>query len=372
SQHPTGREYGHLLENSSMFPLFIDSDGAILSMPPIINSEKTGKISGKTKDVFIECSGFELKELNQCLNIIVTALADMGGDIHEMELQYGKKKIITPDLSVVEKELDVDYINKILGLNLKEKKMGELLEKMGYGIKAKKVLIPAYRTDILHQIDLAEDVAIAYGYENFKAEIPNVATIGGEDNFEVFKSRVADILVGLGLIETMSYHLINEDVHNKKMCCDMDLVKLENPLTNDYSVLRAWIVPSLMQVLSENTNREYPQNIFEIGSVFKLDGKKETGVRESIRVGVVLCGSNVDFTSTKQVFDALMRALNVEYNMRETKHDSFIAGRVARVGVDGKNIAYVGEIKPEVLGEFEVNVPVVGFEINLSELFKLI
>jgi len=152
----------------------------------------------------------------------------------------------------------------------------------------------------------------------------------------------------------------------------MELVELENPLTKDYSVLRAWIIPSLMQVLSENTSREYPQNIFEIGSVFSLDGKKENGVREAVRIGVGLCGADVDFTSAKQVFDALMRALDVKYEMKETKHESFIAGRVARVGVDGKNVAYVGEIRPEVLEEFEVNVPVVGFELNLSELFKLV
>lgn len=374
SQHPKGRDYAHLLEGKEVFPIFIDSNNEILSMPPIINSHKTGKISEKTKDVFIECSGFNYEVLSKCLNILVTAMSDMGGEIYSMELNYSGKKRIAPDLTPEIWNLDTKCINKILGLNLKEKEMIDLLKKMGFGFDHNKrnVMVPAYRTDILHQVDFAEDIAIAYGYENFEPEIPNVSTIGEEDAFEIFKSRMSNILVGLGLIETMSYHLTSKEEHNKKMCFETELIELENALSTDYCVLRSWIIPSLMNILSRNTNREYPQNIFETGTVFKLNKEGETGVKEDCRVGVVLCSKQANFTTIKQVFDALMNALDLKYDLKEAEHESFIPGRVARIRIDSKGVAYLGEIHPKVLENFGLEMPVAGFELNLTELYELI
>ncbi|KYK24585.1 hypothetical protein AYK26_03345 [Euryarchaeota archaeon SM23-78] len=375
-KHPTGKDYAHLLEGKEVFPIFMDTKNEILSMPPIINSHKTGKISEKTKEVFIEFSGFDYDILSKGLNILVTALADMGGEIYEMELVYGKKKVVSPDLKPVEWNLDIKYINKMLGLELSEGKIKELLERMGYDYKNKKVLVPAYRTDILHQIDFAEDIAIAYGYENFEPEIPNVSTIGEEDRFEEFKSRIANVLIGLGLLETNTYNLTNKEDHNKKMLFEADVVELENALTKEYSVLRTWIIPSLMKVLSENTNREYPQNIFENGIIFKKDKNAETGIAENDRLGVALCGQNIDFTRIKQVFDALINALDLKYESKETEHSSFIPGRVARISVNdkgkSKGVAYIGEIHPKVLENFGIEMPVSSFELNLTDLYEAI
>ena len=106
SKHPKGRDYAHLLEGKKLFPYFIDAQNNILSMPPIINSHQTGKISESTKDVFIECSGFDYQTLKTCLNIIVTALADMGGQIYSLELDYGVKKT-TSDLTPEKMKLDL-------------------------------------------------------------------------------------------------------------------------------------------------------------------------------------------------------------------------------------------------------------------------
>jgi len=211
-QHPAGREYGHLLEGQDKFPVFIDANDEVLSVPPLINSHKTGKISDNTNEVFIECSGFDFDVMKRCLNIIVAALYDMGGKIFSMKLLYGNKQYITPNLNPEEMNVDFNFINKWLGLNLKEKEFKTLFEKMGYDYKNKKILIPAYRADILHQVDLAEDIAIAYGYENFKASIPKVATIGEENEFEIFKNKISNLLIGLGLIETSTYNLANKEL----------------------------------------------------------------------------------------------------------------------------------------------------------------
>jgi len=182
SQHPTGREYAYLLEGKDKFPFFKDANRKILSMPPIINSHDTGKITENTKDVFIECSGFDFNVLSKCISMIVCALSDMGGDIYSMELNYGSKKILSPNLEPEKMKLNIKYANKTIGLDLKEKDVKNYLEKMGFFYSNGNVLIPAYRTDVIHEVDLVEDIAKAYGYENLKEEIPKVATIAEESS----------------------------------------------------------------------------------------------------------------------------------------------------------------------------------------------
>jgi phenylalanyl-tRNA synthetase beta chain len=371
SKHPTGREYGHLLEGMKKFPFFIDANDKVLSMPPVINSYDAGKISESTTQVFIECSGFDFEVLNKCLNIIVTALADMGGEIYSIEVVDVDTKHSTPDLKPKEMKIDIDYCNKWLGLDLKEAEIKKLLEKMGYGYVNKKALVPAYRADVMHQVDLFEDIAIAYGYENFSEEIPNITTTGEENPFEVLKQRIANVLVGLGLIELNSYNMTSRDNQCKKMNINLDLIEMKNAVNIDYNVLRQWIIPTLLEVISKNRHNEFPQNIFDIGAVFRK-GNTESGVEENHYLGVALCDNEVDYTKIKQILDNLMRMLGLEYSIEEIEHKSFITGRVGNVIVKGKKIAVMGEIHPQVLSNWDIVVPVSCFELNLGELFQIL
>jgi len=245
---------------------------------------------------------------------------------------------------------------------------------MGFGYEKGHVLVPAYRADIMHEVDFAEDIAISYGYENFKEEIPNVATTGEEDPLEIFKRKVVETLVGLGLLELNTYNLTSEDIQNKLMNVNFDLIEMANAVSTEYDVVRAWMIPGLLEVFKNNKHHEYPQRIFDMGVVFKKDKKgiTETGAVEMTRLAVGLCEEKADFTKIKQIFDYLMRMLDVEYKMREVEHPSFITGRVARVSVKGKDVAYIGEIHPQVLVNFDLDVPVTVFELNLTELFELL
>ena len=375
SKHPAGRAYAHLLKGNSVFPFFIDATNEVLSMPPVINSNKTGKITKETKDVFIECSGFDLKTLEMCLNMIVTALADMGGKIYAMELQYPDRRISTPDLKPRSMKVDVKYINKWLGLNMREGDLSRFFERMGYSYANKEVRIPAYRADIMHTVDLAEDIAIAYGYENFDAEIPDVATIGEEDSLERFKNKVAEIMVGLGFLETASYHLTNRKDMNDKMLTDVDSVELMNSASEDYNILRSWMLPCLVKIFGENTRYDYPQKIFEIGKVFIKNPKTETGVEESVRIACASCHKDAGYTEIRQYVDYLLGSLGISYKtykVVETEHPSFILGRAGKILVDGKEIAYIGELHPQVLYNFGVEQPVCAFEADLSKLIGLV
>jgi len=367
-KHPAGKDYAHLLAGKAKFPIFIDANKNILSMPPIINSQNTGKISEKTKDIFIECSGFDFEILEKCLNIIITTLADMGGEVYQMELKYTKKKI-TPDLTPGKMKLSLENTNKSLGLNLNEKQVKGLIEKMGYDYKKGVVSVPAYRTDVLHEVDLIEDVAIAYGYENIIPEIPSISTIGEENPHETIKRKISEILAGLNMLEISNYHLTNKDGQFRKMGIpkkqQKDFIEVEESKT-DYTILRKDLTHYLLKIISENTDSEYPQKIYEIGRVFRDEGK----IIEEESLAAAFTPGN--FTELKQIMEYLFRMLDIKIRFSEpTKFPRhFIDGRVAEIKLKERSIGYLGEIHPKILRNWKIKMPVALFEINLEEVFK--
>jgi|SRR3989344_5613186 len=370
-KHPKGKEFSHLLKDYDKYPLFIDANNNILSMPPIINSKETGEVVFTTKDVFIECSGHDFNTLNKCLNIIVTSLADMGGKIYTMELRYGNKSYITPNLENEEINISIDNVNKLLGIKMNKGEIKNCLEKLGYKYHNKKALIPCYRTDIMHGVDIIEDIAIGYGYGKFIPEIPNIATTAEEDKFEIFKEKIRELLTGLNLLECYSYNICNEKDQNKNMMLENELIFLANSLNQDYNSLRHSIIPNLLKILSENQHNEYPQNLFEIGKTFKK-GNSETNVIEEDKVSVVLCHNKSDFTQIKQILNSIFNILNLKYEMNEVEYESFIPGRSGKIIINDKEIGLIGEIHPEVLRNYNLEIPCAVLEINLTELFKLI
>ena len=363
-KHPTGKEYAHLLNKQNKYPIFIDANNNILSMPPIINSETVGRITDETTEVFIECSGFDFNILNKCLNIIVTALADMNGEIYSLNLEYEKNTETTPNLTPEEMELNLDYVNKMLGLNLKESEIKELLERMGHEYRNKKVKIPAYRSDILHEIDLIEDIAIAYGYENFKEEIPNVSTIGEESYLTKFKRKIAEALIGLELIECSSFHLSNKTTLNEKMRTKNKLTMVESAVNADYDTLRNFLLPNLLEILSRNKRYEYPQNIFEMGTVF------DENIKEHESLCIVKSEKDVNFTKIKQVLDVLMSSLDIPYEIEELSYPWFIEGRAGEIIVNNKKIGMLGELNPEVLINWNLEMPASVLELNINMLIE--
>ncbi len=358
-KHPKGIEYASLIKNFKEYPIWIDSNNLVLSMPPIINSDQT-KVTKKTKNLFIDTTGLDKNAVEQALNIMICALADHGGKIYQVK----SNKEIYPNLTPKKLKLNLNYINKILGLNLNENNIKKLLEKMGYDYKNKYVYIPKYRSDILHEIDIIEDIAIAYDYNNFKSELPSLSTVGSENPFNNLKEKIAQILIGHKFLETSSYTLTSKKILNK-MNISLNYIETENAKSQEHNILRPWLIPSLLQVLYENKHNEYPQKIFEINTVFKKD-------KEVTRLACLITHKKTNFTEIKQIFDSLMQQLNLKYEIKETKHNSFIEGRVGRISIKGKEVAYIGEIHPSVLTNFNLNLPVSAFELNLTDLFKLL
>ncbi|MEK6900974.1 MAG: phenylalanine--tRNA ligase subunit beta, partial [Nanoarchaeota archaeon] len=253
--HPKGKEYSHIATGWKKYPFFIDSKENIMCMLPYTNSQDTGKVDTTTKNIFIECTGTDQANVIVALNMFAAMFADMGGDVYSLDIVYPHKTITTPDLTPTKMKINHTSINKMLGLSLQEKEIKKLVERMGYGYEKRTVLIPAYRADILHPVDVIEDIAISYGYENFNALIPNVATIGKENTTEQFLTLVREILIGFGLLEVKNYHLLTKEDLQDKMNHQGPVLSLKNAV-GEHNHLRHSLLPSLLKTLSENKHHE--------------------------------------------------------------------------------------------------------------------
>lgn len=364
SQHPTGREYAYLLEEADKFPIFIDANNKILSMPPIINSHETGRITEETKEVFIECSGFNLPYLKKTLNILVSVFADMGGKIYQMKIE-DKDEFVSPDLGYQKVKLNLEDANKTLGLKLTEKDVAQFLRKMQIDYDKGVAMIPPHRTDVLHWIDLVEDIAIGYGYENFVPEIPKISTIAEEDKTSKLKRKISEILSGIGMLECSSYHLITKDDAAK--CNIKNAIEVEESKT-EYSMLRSNLLINSLKIVSENSDSFYPQKIFESGRIFRLNKNSDSGVSEIERLVVSIADESYNFTEIKRILDYLFRMLDKKYSLEVFDSDMFIPGRSGKVMIKGEEIGVMGEIAPEILKRWGIVMPVASFEIDIQKL----
>ncbi len=370
-EHPKGKEYKWIIEQYKKYPILIDSNNNVLSFPPIINSALTGKVVEGEEHLFVEATGTELEPIILATNIMAYALYERGFDIYSVEIKYPNKLIKTPLLSKDKIRIKKEQIKRLLGLELDNSKIKELLEMAGYNVVNNlQVEVPPYRKDILHPCDIVEDIGIMYGFDNIEELPMRSYTIGETSDLVDFIDKVREIVIGLNFQEVFSPVLTNKrilyDMMNIK---DFGTIEIENFMSETYSCVRSWLLPILINFLSKNKHVGYPQRIFEQGLVSVRKGKE---IKEYERIAIVSANEKADYTEIKQILDYIMRMLNIDYSVEEVEHDSFIPGRVGRVIVKGKNIAFIGEISPVVLTNFGLEVPVVGLELNLSDLFNLI
>lgn len=374
-KHPKGRAYASVLEGCEKYPIIEDRTGQVLSFPPIINGELT-RVTQRTKELLVEVTGTDKKAIGQALNIICTAFADRGYAIETIKIAYPEGEETTPDLSPEEKKLGLEYCNRLLGLGLTPKEAEKLLEKMGYGVaKAGKdiaVLVPAYRTDIMHPIDIVEDIAIAHGYMEFKPRIAEVATTGSKDRLESFCEKLREICIGLGLTESMTFLLTNPEKEYARTGAEekKEAVKIANPRTPDFTHFRTSLIPSLLETIAKNSHHELPQKIFEIGDTATADPRMETGAAQKRLLAVAIVHEKANYNEARSHLEAILKELGQkELKTTPVNNASYIEGRAAEISA-GKARAIIGETHPRVLKNFGIEYPVSVFELDIDGLFK--
>ncbi len=373
-KHEKGVAYKHLIDWASKYPLIVDNKERVLSMPPIINGELT-RVNSQTRNLFIDVTGTAQNSVERSMNILVTALADMGGSIESVRVVYPDRVIISPDLTVRKTNLRINYANELLGVKLTESETIETLRKCRLDAKRLdkgilEVSIPPYRIDILHEVDLVEEIAIGYGYFRLKSTKPVVVTTGKQHWANEVAGRVRQIMIGLGFTEVMNFILTNEaDQHLKMRGKVGDVVRLANPVSSEYSIARKHLLPGLIRNLMDNRHESYPQRIFEISDVIGINKKAETRSERRLHVTCVSSHPEANFTEIKSYAEALLANLGSKpWQIKETKHPSFLQGRVAAIFFKRRQIGVVGEIHPEVLNNFELENPTSAFEMDLEEM----
>ena len=373
TEHDKGKDYAHLIEDFDKYPLILDKNDNVLSMPPIINGELT-KIKEDTKNIIVDVTGTDERAVNQALNIICCSFAEVGGQIKTMEVKYCDKTIVSPDLTPQEMNVHVDTANELIGgTSLTASDIKELLFKARFDAEIindneVKAIIPAYRVDILHEVDVVENIAVQYHINAVEAKLPDINTVAYENNWFKAESTIREVMVGLGFQEIMSLMLTSEDAHYTKMNQPEEAhVQVARPITIDRTMIRTSLINSLMEFLEDNKHEDLPQKIFEIGDILYLDETKENKTISSKKLAGLICHSTANFTEIKTVVTSVLSNLGYSMEISDSENKTFIEGRVA--DVKGKSEAgsvngFFGEVSPEVITNFTLEYPVIAFEIE--------
>jgi phenylalanyl-tRNA synthetase beta chain len=373
-RHPKGIGYRYILEDKAKYPLIVDSEGNVLSFPPIINGELT-RVTEFTDEIFIDVTGLN-EHVSIALNIIATALAERGGQIQSVVVRSPDRGGVltvkeTPNLAPKTMEIAVKEANSLIGIDLNAENCAKCCERMGLGAAVKEmgtiaVKIPAYRYDILHPWDIIEDIAIGYGYDRLTPELPDTMVIGEVHPIEAKEASVRSVMAGLGYFEVFTFTLTSERKQfawMRRTERESEKVTVASPISTEQTMLRCSILPNLLEILAINKHRDLPQRIFEVGPVV-------VNFKEDYMLAAVSTHASANFAEIKSVVDAVLKELGLNDAEVVNSNDGafFEYGRRADILKDGKYIGVFGELHPEVITNFGLNHPVVGFEVDISSM----
>ena len=380
--HPKGVEFARLLAGFRAYPLLHDSDGAVLSMPPIINSEGT-RVTDDSTSFFIDVTGTSRRLVSRALNVLVTSLMELQPSIsvQQVAIRYGDERVLTPDFSPQHIQLGVSATSRWLGIPLDTPALVELLVRMGHDVQVQGpdqllVMAPAYRNDLMHPVDVMEDAAIAYGYHNIEPSLVPTMTVGGERPVETLSGTARTCLSGLGWMEVMTLVLSSEQkaYDALRRPRSSQHVSLAHPISRDQTLLRTSLAAGLLETLTVNGHNEYPQRIFEVGETTELTAT-DTGASERRAVGGVAIGERIGATDVRAVAEACLRELGWGIRTATLDADTYLPGRAARIFAvkDGEEVLVgeLGELHPAVLDAFRLKHPAAMFEIDLTTLTGL-
>lgn len=377
--HEKGIEYAHILEGKDVYPVIFDKNNEVLSFPPVINGVLT-TVTDETKNLFLDLTGTDFKAINLALNILSTTLADMGATVESVKVNYeGEQEIITPNLEPTKWEVNIDYINSVIGLKLSPTKMIKSFQKVRMdALQSKKkgyldVFVPAYRGDIIHPIDFTEECAMGYGYFKLPLTIRE-GGIGKYHPIQDFANKIRRIMIGAGYLEVLNFLLASSEkqfIFMNQEFAEREITQIENPVSKEYNTLRTRILPKLMETLLFNRSEEKPIRIFEVGDVILLEPKAETGAKREIHLAITTYHEDADFTEIRSTLDYLMTTLghDSDYEVKPGDNTSYIKGRYGDIYLNGVKIGEVGEIHPEVLSNFKLEFPVAALELELKHFF---
>ena len=387
--HPKGQEYAPILAGHERVPLLRDAQGAVLSFPPIINSRDIGEVRAGDEDLFIEVTGTDLCMVMLAVNIFAANLHDRGAAIEPVDIVYPYKTemgrtVRMPQAFGRPRAVTQAEISRALGTELSAREIRASLVSYGYTVagsdRSLKVTLPSYRNDLMHSVDVIEDVAISRGYNTFGPIMPSAFTVGGLSRIEQLSDKVRELMLGFGFQEIISNILgSREDLVARMRLSEghpaARRIEIENVMSQSIECLRQWVLPSLLRVETASSRSFYPHLLFEVGEVAVPDPNTETGTRTEIRLCALLAHAGANFSETHSYLALLCYYLNKPADhLAPIEHPSFIEGRVARIELAGtggaSSIGLIGELHPEVLERWQITMPCSMFEVALDPLLQ--
>lgn len=374
--HPKGREYAYTLSCAPMFPILEDNKNTILSFPPIINSSTVGKVEAGDGNLFVDVTGMFVEQVILVINILAQNFRDRGAEIIPVNIKYPYKTPLGANIPLplnINKKMTINIseFERLLGIQLKPEKIKKELGKSSYEVKAsgKKLTItpPAYRYDIMHPVDIIEDFAIRYGYNNFKPTELEEFTVGKSIKMAPAINKFRKLMLGAGFEEIVSNILTSKE----QLLETNRLIEVENPVAETYSVLRNSIIPSLLSVESISSKSMYPHKIFELGEVVVEDSSVNYGNKTLLNLCALISYPEASFSDLHSILDVLSYYTGINYELKKVEDSLFIKGRVANVVVNNKAIGTIGEIHPQVLESWKIRNPVVVFELQDLKSFVI-
>ena len=396
-RHHMGAEYADLVAGMNEYPALYDDVG-LFSFPPVINSRRT-EVSGDSRDLFIEMTGTDQWTIDRMCTIVCYSLDARGGRVERVSVAYdddapGEHAGDTLDRPVLDtktKTVSHERIESILGVDLDSETVVDCLERSGLaaidaesrgqaagdaGSETYEVEIPPYRVDVLHPMDVIDDIGRAYGFNELDPRYPDVSTVGGRHERSRLEDAARETLVGLGFEDLLNFYMTNETENYERMQVAPGddavgggwPVTIKEAYSEAYTILRTWALPSCLLVLENNTHRAYPQNLAEIGLAAVQDDSENTGVAERRTVAGVLAETDASYEDARARLQILARAFEADLETPPTEHPSFIDGRAAEIVLNGESAGVVGELHPAVLVEHDLELPVAAFEFRLDAL----
>lgn len=390
ASHPKGVDYAHLLDGMEKVPIIEDAEGAVLSFPPIINGVHT-TVQSSTRDLFIDVTGWDRRACESCLMLVALQAKERGGTLQTIQIIdcHGKQEVL-PNWTPVHHRVPARLITTILGRELSDDELSNAMLRMGgtytgrspatsdeispsksmqYASEGEDMFgfdMPRWRFDLLHPVDIVEDIAIGHGYEDLGNDVPKApmnAIPRPDDNL---RRRIRTSMQGMGFMQIQSLTLSNdEDQFNRMRWKPFnEITRITNPITLEHTMMRHFLLPGLLRLLATNRHHDLPQSVYELGTVVR-DHKNMD------RLAFLTAERIGGFASIRGRIQAFLRDIGAENVVIEPLPDNegpWLAGRSAKILLDGEWVGCFGEIDPSISQIFELLVPLNGAEFDVEAL----
>ncbi|KAM9442782.1 phenylalanine--tRNA ligase beta subunit-like isoform 1-T1 [Salvelinus alpinus] len=378
------RHYLHIIEDKPVYPVIYDSNGIVLSMPPIINGDHS-KISLNTKNVFIECTATDLTKAKIVLDMMVTMFCEYCEEpftVEEAEVVYPDgRTCLYPELAYRKETLSADFINRKVGISESTEHIAQLLTKMCLRSEVTsdgeqiEVEIPPTRSDVIHACDIMEDAAMAYGFNNIPRTTPRTYTVANQLPLNKLSELLRQDLAAAGFTEALTFALCSrEDIADKllKNISETRACHISNPKTAEFQVARTTLLSGLLKTVAANRKMPLPLRLFEISDVVLKDETKDVGARNNRRLCAVYYNKSPGFEVIHGLMDRVMQLLEVKpgqgngYHIQAADDSTFFPGRCAEIFARGKSIGRLGVLHPNVINHFELTMPCSALDIDIE------